>query len=51
LPLVKGLSKYGHNSLGRVHTNECIGYQREVDEEHEYDVELIEPGEDPAVAL
>jgi len=39
------------NQLGPVHTKQCIGDQSEIDEEHEYYVELIESREDSAIAL
>ncbi len=37
--------------LGRVHTKQRIGDQSEIDEEHEYYVELIESREDSTIVL
>ena len=37
--------------LGRVNTNECIGDQREMNEEHENAIQFVESGEDTAKAL
>ena len=39
------------DQLGRVHTKQRIGDQSEIDEEHEYYVELIESREDSTIAL
>ena len=37
--------------LGPVHANQSVGNQSEIDEEHEYHIELIESREDSTIAL
>jgi type I restriction enzyme S subunit len=45
------LLRTGDFLLGRVNTNECIGDQREMNEEHENAIQFVESGEDTAKAL